>query len=85
MESVAKKVAREGYRPPLPARWPKEITSLLERCWHGDPSKRPEFDDIAKELSVLLKAVDLAAERGEASATLQALDPQLFGGCCLVS
>jgi serine/threonine protein kinase len=40
-------------RPPVPAVWPDEIKSLLERCWHTQADKRPPFKQVAQEISTL--------------------------------
>jgi serine/threonine protein kinase len=38
-----------GARPQLPSGLEPWIRSLLERCWHHDPSKRPSFEEIVLE------------------------------------
>ena len=30
--------------------WPPAVCDLIERCWAGDPSKRPSFENIVAEL-----------------------------------
>eukprot|EP01117_Protostelium_nocturnum_P009205 TRINITY_DN3298_c0_g1_i1.p1 TRINITY_DN3298_c0_g1~~TRINITY_DN3298_c0_g1_i1.p1 ORF type:complete len:669 (-),score=232.29 TRINITY_DN3298_c0_g1_i1:94-2100(-) len=42
---------RGGVRPPIPFYCPPAFKNLIERCWNADPQKRPEFDEIIKELS----------------------------------
>jgi len=39
-----------GDRPDLPDHCPKRLKYLIERCWDEDPSKRPTFAEICKEL-----------------------------------
>jgi len=34
-------VVKEGKRPPLSYRWPKEFQDLLKMCWHKNPNQRP--------------------------------------------
>jgi len=55
----------ECYRPPIPAAWRdtfqdkskqktmKRVEESIKKCWKTDPSKRPSFRDIVRELSVL--------------------------------
>jgi len=33
-------------RPPVPVGLPKDITSLLTRCWHYNPAHRPDFTEV---------------------------------------
>jgi mitogen-activated protein kinase kinase kinase 7 len=40
-----------GKRADIPATVPPFLTSLITRCWSGDPSRRPGFDDIFDELT----------------------------------
>ncbi|XP_063724509.1 probable serine/threonine-protein kinase drkD [Symsagittifera roscoffensis] len=42
MEGVAKK----GLRPVIPGWVPKELTSLINLCWHAQPSQRPSFQEV---------------------------------------
>jgi len=35
----------------LPSVWPPEAKSLHSRCWAHEPSKRPEFSEVATELA----------------------------------
>ena len=44
-------VVHDRYRPPLDDKiFSKPLQSLIERCWAHDPEKRPEFDEILKDL-----------------------------------
>jgi hypothetical protein len=55
-----------GLRPELPlvddtgVPCPEKIRGLMERCWHQDPSKRPGFTAIRRELEAILR--ETAAE-----------------------
>jgi serine/threonine protein kinase len=43
----------KGLRPTLPTSLPPKLVSLIEKCWDGDPSRRPRFSDICMELTSL--------------------------------
>ncbi|ELR16427.1 protein kinase domain containing protein [Acanthamoeba castellanii str. Neff] len=40
----------DGYRPPVPHSCPPAYSRLMQDCWHGDPSKRPSFDEVTRRL-----------------------------------
>jgi serine/threonine protein kinase len=44
-----------GARPPLPNYIDHEIQELVRRCWDHEPSMRPTFEQIERELKVLIK------------------------------
>jgi serine/threonine protein kinase len=44
-----------GARPPLPDYIDPEIQELVRRCWHHEPSMRPTFKQIQRELGVFIK------------------------------
>lgn len=44
----------EGKRPIIPQECPPDFASLIEVCWHEQPSKRPEFASIVSFLEVML-------------------------------
>lgn len=48
-----KKVVLNGGRPILPNRCPNMLKYLIERCWAHNPTARPSFDQISKELQHL--------------------------------
>jgi mitogen-activated protein kinase kinase kinase 9 len=52
---VAQEVAKNGLRPPEPADCPKPFYNLMQRCWHPDPEKRPDFDRIILELEEMIR------------------------------
>ncbi|KAL8118317.1 serine/threonine/tyrosine-protein kinase HT1-like isoform X2 [Apium graveolens] len=45
-EQAAFAVCQKNARPPLPSTCPLGFRSLIRRCWAGNPSKRPQFDEI---------------------------------------
>lgn len=46
---IAYAVTQKEERPQLPSIIPNGLKSLISRCWHQDPEKRPTFKDIVKE------------------------------------
>lgn len=50
-------VVQKGLRPAIPKNTHPEIVGLLERCWHQDPSLRPEFSEIITNLLHLSEMV----------------------------
>jgi serine/threonine protein kinase len=48
------KVVHGGYRPSMSRSHPKKFRELLERCWHTDKNRRPDFREIVDELTDLL-------------------------------
>jgi hypothetical protein len=54
---VAKAVAREGLRPRVPSRWPRQLSALVTACWDADPAERPTFRVIVGELERFQKAL----------------------------
>ncbi|KAG2436230.1 hypothetical protein HXX76_006541 [Chlamydomonas incerta] len=47
------RVALEGWRPVFPPHTPRGFRELAERCWHPDPAKRPQFEEILTTLRTL--------------------------------
>jgi len=39
-----------GKRPAIPPSFPTDLKELMEKCWDGDPSKRPTFEVIHSTL-----------------------------------
>ena len=46
-----------GYRPALPAGMPEGYSRLMQACWHEEPSERPGFQDIVKDLRCMYLGV----------------------------
>lgn len=53
---IFQKIQYEGLRPQLPPSLPPYLASLIQTCWHSDPSRRPNFAEICAHLGHL-KAV----------------------------
>ncbi|KAG0582750.1 hypothetical protein M758_3G084400 [Ceratodon purpureus] len=52
LKNVKKKVLK-GERPDLPDHCPKELKTLIRRCWSQVPTERPSFVEICQELKHL--------------------------------
>jgi len=96
MEQVAKAVHQSGLRPSVPPNWPSEVSALLERCWAAEPTDRPEFGQVVKDLDALLKAADEGEDSDSPASLLDALENRgsrgsrvsasvSSAGCCIVS
>ncbi|KAI5069934.1 hypothetical protein GOP47_0014277 [Adiantum capillus-veneris] len=48
---------RQGLRPQIPEQTPPELSDLIKRCWHDNPSERPDFCEISSVLQILLLKV----------------------------
>ncbi|CAA7410771.1 unnamed protein product [Spirodela intermedia] len=46
-------VVQKGLRPSIPESTHPRLAALLERCWHQDPSERPEFSEILDALRLI--------------------------------
>jgi len=46
---------RDGYRLERPAHCRAELFRVVQRCWHADPAKRPDFGDLRRALADLLE------------------------------
>jgi serine/threonine protein kinase len=42
-------------RPAIPSSWPKDLQSIIRRCWATDPTERPEMKEVASNLETFLK------------------------------
>jgi serine/threonine protein kinase len=42
----------DGHRPKFPADTPRPLVDLAQRCWEGDPTRRPGFQEIISTLAV---------------------------------
>lgn len=52
-DDFIEKVWKGGQRPDLQGDIPEKLKSLIRACWDADPAKRPEFREIAEELSAM--------------------------------
>lgn len=47
-QQLSTAVTSQGLRPVLAS---GAFSSLIERCWHGDPASRPSFDEVVNHLN----------------------------------
>jgi serine/threonine protein kinase len=70
-----------GNRPQLPKTIDLAMKTLLSRCWHHDPSQRPTFIEICKELRIMISQPEpIALEPqtdNEENSNPNASDPQV--------
>lgn len=64
-----------GGRPKLPDKLPKDLNNLVVQCWDADPSIRPSFNDICRNIQHLLT---LPAEIVQAAEPAQPANPVHF-------
>ncbi|KAG0584571.1 hypothetical protein KC19_3G218800 [Ceratodon purpureus] len=50
-------VVLSGQRPSLPASTYSQLRELIAKCWHCDPSTRPTFAEIKRELDKIIKSL----------------------------
>lgn len=44
-----------GKRLPIPSDTPVMVAELIKKCWGQVPEERPTFDDVVKELSIIVE------------------------------
>ena len=52
-QSTMKKAMLNGDRPSLPQQCPQGLKTLIEACWHQDPTSRPSSTEICQKLRYL--------------------------------
>jgi len=54
--------------------WHRFLYAIMCQCWHGDPTRRPGFRDVARELAARARPrVSLEASQGEDAANAESL------------
>lgn len=48
-------VVRDGARPPINKKWPKDWSNLMQTCWDEDVKKRPSFSKVGDRLQTMLQ------------------------------
>ena len=66
----------EGVRPDINLVQSRKMRDLIERCWSGDPSTRPNFIEIVEEMKSEELQRDFGANQEEISAYLDYLSTQ---------
>lgn len=69
------RVDMQGERERIPARVPAQLRALITACWDQDPSKRPSFGAIVRELQAI-----------EASGVVKGMPArvEMSSGCCTI-
>ncbi|XP_022946656.1 serine/threonine-protein kinase HT1-like [Cucurbita moschata] len=60
---VSSAVVRQNLRPDIPKCCPSSLANVMKKCWDGNPSKRPEMDEVVK----MLEAIDTSKGGGMVS------------------
>lgn len=50
VQGLPMQVTAKGLRPEMSPAMPKAVAELLNKCWHHEPEKRPNFKEILKQL-----------------------------------
>ena len=50
---VSIEVLNNDLRPQIPKKTPENYARLIKKCWDRDPSKRPSFKSIIKDLQTM--------------------------------
>ena len=45
--------AARGARPRVAEEWPQALRSIMTRCWHPEPLRRPRFAEVLAELEAV--------------------------------
>ena len=54
-----------GKRPsPIPEDSPRQLVTLMERCWHQEPYVRPDFKKVVRQMQLAETAIGLE-EKGD--------------------
>jgi serine/threonine protein kinase len=51
---MIKRVCEEGHRPTIPPECPPTLRRLITQCWHPDPTKRPNFNEILAQFDTII-------------------------------
>ncbi|KAG8373094.1 hypothetical protein BUALT_Bualt12G0134900 [Buddleja alternifolia] len=46
-------VVKENLRPHIPRCCPTSFTKIMKKCWHANPEKRPEMDEVVRKLEAI--------------------------------
>ncbi|XP_022974439.1 serine/threonine-protein kinase STY17-like [Cucurbita maxima] len=60
---VSSAVVRQNLRPDIPKCCPSSLANVMKKCWDGNPSKRPEMDEVVK----MLEGIDTSKGGGMVS------------------
>merc|ERR1712118_104098 len=63
-------VSVEKRRPEIPEDCPKQLASLIQRCWDDDPHRRPSCAEVERRTRLLLHALENEGSKGAAMVEL---------------
>ena len=63
-------VGVEKKRPEIPEDCPKQLASLIKRCWDDDPHRRPSCAEVERRTRLLLHALENEGSKGAAMVEL---------------
>lgn len=91
--AAATAVAYKGLRLPVPQKCPKDVASIMQKCFETVPEKRPTFQDICLELGAWVRCsitenfAETVAQHAQGEANWEHKensDSQLSKGSCLL-
>lgn len=53
-DAIVKEKILDGHRPNKPAKIPKGLWAIVQRCWAQDPADRPTFETVVQDLAKVL-------------------------------
>lgn len=53
---------KNGYRMPPPELCPKELSTVMKKCWHEKPENRPSFIQLVADLKEYFRIPSLSVE-----------------------
>ncbi|GMH02400.1 hypothetical protein Nepgr_004239 [Nepenthes gracilis] len=57
---ISSAVVQQNLRPEIPRCCPSSLASIMRKCWHSSPDRRPEMDEVVQ----LLEAIDTSKGGG---------------------
>jgi serine/threonine protein kinase len=63
-EEFKNAVAVNGERPEIPAGCEASLVTLMKKCWHKDPERRPSFPRVARYLESIMVDTSISDEVG---------------------
>ncbi|KAK8954354.1 Serine/threonine-protein kinase HT1 [Platanthera zijinensis] len=75
LAEISYAVAGQNMRPRIPRCCPSALANVMKRCWHVNPDKRPDMDEVVR----LLEAIDTSKGGG------MTVDGQAPSCLCFVS
>ena len=58
-------ICNQNYREKIPNDCPPRLADLMSKCWHADPSKRPDFAQVLDTIEDILIDITIDDEEGQ--------------------